>query len=129
MTAAKAGCGRKPHDFAQPAPHAVAFDGAADLPRYCEADPDRTTIASIECLQHKCRRRHLGPATGGGQKVGALPQTLHGGRPPGSTSGAEATAAMGTALGEHPAAALGRHARPEAMTALAHQLARLVGPL
>src|SRR5215813_2637315 len=46
-----------------------------------------------------------------------------------STSGAEAAAAMGTALGEHPAAALGRHARPEAMTALAHQFARLIGPL
>src|SRR5262249_52835183 len=44
-------------------------------------------------------------------------------------SGTEPAAAVGAALCEHPAAALGRHARAETMTALAHQLARLVGPL
>ena len=44
-------------------------------------------------------------------------------------SGAEPLAATRAARGEHPTAALGLHARAETVTALAHQLARLIGPL
>ena len=46
-----------------------------------------------------------------------------------AVSGAEPLAAARATRGEHPAAALGRHARAETVTALAHQLARLIGPL
>src|SRR5262249_22685783 len=44
-------------------------------------------------------------------------------------SGAEPLASMRPALGQHFAPAFGRHARAETVTALAHQLARLIGPL
>src|SRR2546423_437349 len=44
-------------------------------------------------------------------------------------SGAEPLAALRAARGKDPTAALGRHARAETVTALAHQLARLIGPL
>jgi hypothetical protein len=43
-------------------------------------------------------------------------------------SGTEPLAPMRTALSEHFAAALRRHARAEAMPAFAHQFARLIGP-
>src|SRR5207237_10904909 len=46
-----------------------------------------------------------------------------------AVSGTEPLATAGAARGEHPATALGRHARAETVTALARQLARLIGPL
>src|SRR5690242_15060053 len=44
-------------------------------------------------------------------------------------SGAEPLAAMRAPLVQHRAAALARHAGAEAVAALAHQFARLIGPL
>src|SRR6516165_4918649 len=46
-----------------------------------------------------------------------------------SPSGAQPLASTGAACRHHTAAALGGHAGAEAVTALAHQLARLIGPL
>src|SRR5207244_859233 len=46
-----------------------------------------------------------------------------------AVSGAEPLAAARAARGEHTATAFGRHARAETVTAFAHQLARLIGPL
>src|SRR5262245_37265399 len=76
MAAPQPVCGRKPHDFPQPAPDAIALDGTADLARYGETDTDRATILAVEHLNDKGRCRHLRPA-GGGQEIGALPQPLH----------------------------------------------------
>src|SRR5262249_60069293 len=47
----------------------------------------------------------------------------------GARSRTEPLAATSPARVEHPASATGRHAGPEAVPALAHQLAGLIGPL
>src|SRR5262249_5518492 len=48
---------------------------------------------------------------------------------PRRSSGAEPLASTRAARGDHPAPAFGCHAGTKAVTALAHQLARLIGPL
>src|SRR4029453_16333750 len=48
---------------------------------------------------------------------------------PRRASGAEPLASARTARGNHLASAFGRHAGTKAVTALAHTLARLIGPL
>src|SRR5262245_63722098 len=48
---------------------------------------------------------------------------------PRRASGAEPLASARAARGNHLASAFGRHAGTKAVTALAHQLARLIGPL
>jgi hypothetical protein len=58
-----------------------------------------------------------------------LPQSLHRSRANAARlSGAEAFAAAGAASGNDLAAALGRHAGAKTVTALPHELARLIGP-
>ena len=47
----------------------------------------------------------------------------------GASSGAEPLASARAARGNDPAPAFGRHASAEAVAALAHQVARLIGPL
>src|SRR5713101_8457180 len=51
------------------------------------------------------------------------------GAPPAQATGAQPLAPTGPARGYHLAAARGRHAGAVTVTALAHQLARLIGPL
>src|SRR5262245_26227415 len=46
-----------------------------------------------------------------------------------SGSGAQALAALGAATGEHLLSVFGGHAQAEAVTALAHESGRLIGPL
>jgi hypothetical protein len=68
-------------------------------------------------------------ARGGRLKIRALLQTIHSGdRAAAGRSGAQPLAAARTARVQHLAAALGRHARAEPVTALAYKLTRLIGP-
>src|ERR1700675_3276067 len=62
---------RKPHDFAQSAPHPIALDRVADLLRHRKADTWRSCFGAPAGLQHKGRRRN--PRTRrGSQKVRPL---------------------------------------------------------
>jgi hypothetical protein len=119
---------RKPHDFAQSTPHAIALDRIADLLRHRKADPWRTCVGARTALQHKGRRGSPGTRRGV-EKIRPLPQSLHGSGPASRSSGAEPLPAARPAGIEHLAAARGGHPAPETVAALAHQLARLVGPL
>jgi hypothetical protein len=59
-----------------------------------------------------------------------MPQSFHGMRRATAPSlGAEPLTSSGASGGHHPAAAFGGHAGAETVTALAHKLARLIGPL
>ena len=127
MSRPQTSCGRKPHDFPEPPPHPIALHSASDLLRYGESDAYRTVVVSFTCLQHE--RRGCRPKSAcSGEEIGPLPQSLHGSRKNGA-SGAQPLTAARTARGHHLASAGGRHACAEPVTALAHELARLVGPL
>ena len=119
---------RKPHDFPQPPPHPIALDRIADLLRNREPDPRWAIVRTRAGLQHERRPRGSGTRRGA-EKVRPLPQFFHGSGQLARRSGAEALPAARPAGVEHLAAALGRHAAPETVAALAHQFARLVGPL
>ena len=108
---------------AQPAPDPVALDRVADLLRHREAEPRRPGVEALARLQDegRCGSFH---ACGRGKEVRPLLQALHRGR----ASGAEPLAALRAPCGDDFAAAGGGGAGAEAVTALAHQLARLIGP-
>jgi hypothetical protein len=57
-------CARQSHHFPQPAPHAVALHGIADLPRYREPDAHCVTIGAAACLQHEGGRGRPHRASG-----------------------------------------------------------------
>ena len=72
---------------------------------------------------------HLQPG-GGGQKVRPLPHAFHGQRAGFLNGlGRQPLASAVTARLDDLLAAFSGHARAETVTALAHQLARLIGPL
>ena len=127
--------GRKPHDFPELAAQAVALDRAADLARHGEAHAHRSAVAAAAFLDNESGRRDARPRRGGSQEIPASLQTFDRHRKyPQSTGGkrgscTQALAAAGPAGVEHLAAARRRHAGTEAVTALAHELARLIGPL
>jgi hypothetical protein len=80
-------------------------------------------------LQHERRRGSPGTRRGG-EKIRPFPQSFHGSGPPAwPPSGAQPLPATRPAGIEHLLATLGGHPGPETVAALAHQLARLVGPL
>ena len=77
MTGPQSSRGRKPHDFAQPPPHPIALDRVADLLRHGEADPHGAGLRRARAPA--ARRPPWSPwRLGGGQEIGALPQSLHG---------------------------------------------------
>ena len=117
----KTSCGRKSHDLLEPASYPIAFDRGSNLSGNGEPHTARGLIPPPADLQHEARGRRLDPGRGS-EEIGSPPQPLHPG------SGAEAFAAMRPAGCDHLAAARGSHAGPEPMAALAHQLARLIGP-
>jgi hypothetical protein len=80
-------------------------------------------ISALADLQYEPGRRRLHPRRGS-EEVGSPFQPLD--RRQGSS--AEALAAMGAASRDHLAAALRGHAGAETVAALAHELARLIGP-
>jgi hypothetical protein len=129
MSGLKATAAAQSHRLAEPAPDAIALDGVADLLRYSKADSRRALILAFAGLKHECRRRNL-DAGRSGQEICPLPQTLHrlraGIRP--ICSGAEALAAARAAGGHDLTAAFGGHAGAVTVTALTHELARLIGP-
>jgi hypothetical protein len=128
MSGLKATAATQADRLAQPPPDAVAFDGIADFLRNCKTDPNRALILTLAGLQDKGRRRNL-DAGRSGQKIRALPQSLHRSRANAARlSGAEAFAAAGAASSDDLAAALGRHPGAKTVTALPHELARLIGP-
>src|SRR4029078_3672812 len=115
------------HDVAEAPAHAIAFDRGSNLARHRESDPCRPSIVAIASLQHECRRRNLGPAGCGQEIRPLLPPEHRDAR--GCGSGAEPLAATVAPGGNHLAASRGRHAGAKSMTALAHDLAGLIGPL
>jgi len=117
-------CAGEPYDFPQTAAHPVTLDGTPDLFGDCETDADRPLVGALARLQDEgCGRRLL--SAGCGQEVGPLPQSLHRAR----NSGTQTLAAARTTCREHPSATCSSHARTKAMTAFAHKLAGLIGPL
>src|SRR5262249_19499910 len=67
---------RQPPPSLDATTHPIALDCRPDLPRYREADADRTAVAPLARLQRERRGRYLDP-TGGRQEVGASPEPLH----------------------------------------------------
>jgi hypothetical protein len=117
------------HQFAKPAPDAIALGGVAVLFGDGEADPDWAAIVATAALQDE--RGAIHPrAIGNGEEIRSLPQPIHDEIPKrGSGSGAQTLAAAGAAGGEHLAAAGRGETGTEAVTALAHQFAGLISPL
>ena len=117
------------HQFAKPAPDAIALGGVAVLFGNGEADPDRAAVVAATALQDE--RGTIHPrAIGNGEEIRSLPQPIHNEIPKrGSGSGAQTLAAARTAGSENLAAAGGGQARAKTVTALAHELAGLIGPL
>ena len=71
---------REPDEFAQAAPHPVAFDGIADLLRDGKANPRRSHRRPRPCLENKgagVRSRALPGSLGDGPKVTPAFQTFH----------------------------------------------------
>ena len=103
------------------------------LPTFLDTvKPTRTGPLSprVARLQHETRGRRPWPRSrrpGNPLVASAAPWTTPAALRP--TSGAEPLAAARAARGDHLAAARGRHAGAKTVTALAHQLARLIGPL
>ena len=106
------------HQFAQPAPDAIALGGVAVLFGNGKADPDRAAVVPAAALQDE--RGTIHPrAIGNGEEIRPLPQPIHDEIPKrGSGSGAQTLAAAG-----------GGETGTEAVTALAHQFAGLISPL
>ena len=70
---------RKSYDLPQPAPDAVTLHSVTHLPRYGEADPDRSVLGSRPRLQHECAGGSA-CAMSCGSKIAAAPQPLDDGR-------------------------------------------------
>lgn len=111
---------RQSYRLAQPAAHAIAFHRISNFPRDGEPDPGRLVVAAMARLQDEGRASHLDPGRGV-QKISTPAQSLHRGTPA-AASRAEALAPACAALRDHLAAAFGRHAGTESVTALAHEL-------
>ena len=129
MTGTQCIPGIQPHDLAQAAAYPVALDRISDFLGNGKADPDGAWLSAVACLHNKSSGRDLDPARSG-QKVRSLPEAFHrhfdGLAAAGSS--AQALTAACTARSNNLTAADRGHACPEAMTALAHKLARLIGP-
>jgi hypothetical protein len=69
--------GREPYDFTQPAPHPIALDRIADLPRYREPDASGAVVFAPARLQYE-RAGRCPCAARSGAKVGSARQPLHG---------------------------------------------------
>jgi hypothetical protein len=119
--------GREPDDFAQPAPYPITLDRIADLPRHRESDADGALVVASACLQYERTCRRPGAARSSA-KVGSARQPLHGNNGKATRSGTEPLAPMRAPRRQHLTATFGGHPGAEAVAALAHQLARLVGP-
>lgn len=117
------------HQFAKPAPDAIALGGVAVLFGNGEADPDRAKVVAAAALQDE--RGTVRPrAIGNGEEIRSLPQPIHDEIPKrGSGSGAQTLAAAGAAGGKNLAAAGRGETSTETVTALAHQFAGLISPL
>src|SRR3954470_23947690 len=114
------------HQFAKPAPDAIARGGVAVLFGNGEADPDRAAVVAETALQDE-RGTIRSRAIGNGEKIRPLPQPIHDEIPErGSGSGAQTLPAAGAAGGENLAAAGSRETSTETVTALAHQFAGLI---
>src|SRR5438309_9337253 len=114
------------HQFAKPAPDAIALGGVAVLFGNGKADPDRAAVVAAAALHDE--RGTIHPrAIGNGEEIRPLPQPIHDEIPKrGSGSGAQTLAAAGTAGGEKPSAA-GRGAMSTQVgTTLGHQFAGVV---
>jgi hypothetical protein len=122
------------HQFAKPAPDAIALGGVAVLFGNGEADPDRAAVVAAKVFSVKALQDERGTihprAIGNGEEVRPLPQPIHDEIPKrGSGSGAQTLAAAGAASGENLAAAGRGETGTETVTALAHQFAGLISPL
>jgi hypothetical protein len=127
------------HQFAKPAPDAIALGGVAVLFGNGEADPDRAAVVAAKVLATKAlavkdlqdERGTIHPrAIGNGEEIRPLPQPIHDEIPKrGSGSGAQTLAAARTAGCENLAAAGRGETGTETVTALAHQFAGLISPL
>jgi hypothetical protein len=117
------------HQFAKPAPDAIALGGVAVLFGNGEADPDRAAVVAATALQDE--RGTIHPrAIGNGEEIRSLPQPIHDEIPKrGAGSGAQTLAAACAACGENLAPAGSGETGTEAVTALAHQFAGLISPL
>jgi hypothetical protein len=116
------------HQFAKPAPDAVALGRVAVLFGNGETNPDRAIVVARAALHHEGGAVHP-RAIGNGEEVRPLPKPIHiviSGR---SGSGAQALAATRATRGENLAAAGRGETGAEAVTALAHQFAGLISPL
>ena len=132
-------------------PDAIALDRLADLPGDGEAEPRLlpcgcAAVLAVGVPWPRARTpavpiaRPCGPAetpprlfsvvTPGAAPFAAFARALAIGHPslPAAVSRREALAALGTPPGHDPAAAGRGHALAETMPALAHELARLIGP-
>jgi hypothetical protein len=117
------------HQFAKAASDPVPLDGGSVLLGHGEADPDRAVIIAKPALYDEGRAVHPRP-DGRGEKVRPLPQPIHdeiSGKE--ARSGAEALATTRATRSQNFAAANGRQASAEAVTALAHQFTGLISPL
>jgi hypothetical protein len=64
------------HEFAKPAPDAIALGGVAVLFGNGEADPDRAAVVAAAALQDE--RGTIRPrAIGNGEEIRSLPQPIH----------------------------------------------------
>jgi hypothetical protein len=126
-------------DLTQTAPDAVSFHRIADLARHGKTDPGRAGRRTRARLEHKAAGRRP-RAFGGSLKVRPAFQPFHATdfKPslksnwqptrPNERSRAQFFAPLRAPRSQDLAAALGRHAGAKAVTALAHQFARLIGP-
>ena len=144
--------GRPSHDFPQSAADAITFHRISYLFRDREADPGWAAVAAIAHLNDESLGRDF-DCGGGSQEIRPVPQSLHAkscaalvsrirsslnlaasfertSEPPRSRRvlGAQAFATAGSPGLHDPSAALGGHSGAETVTALAHELARLVRP-
>jgi hypothetical protein len=127
------------HQFAKPAPDAIALGGVAVLFGNGEADPDRAAVVAAKVLATKAfsvkalqdERGTIHPrAIGNGDEIRPLPQPIHDEIPKrGSGSGAQTLAAARAAGCENLAATGRGETSTETVTALAHQFAGLISPL
>jgi hypothetical protein len=117
-----------PHHLAKPAPNAITLHRRSNLLGDGEANPNRTWIATIASLNCKSRCRDP-DSCGSGDKISPLPQSFHRESALFGVSGAQALAAAGAASSENLAAAGSGETGAEAVAALAHEFAGLIGPL
>jgi hypothetical protein len=119
MAGADRSASREPYRRSQPAANTIALHRISDFPRDGESDPGRFVVLAMTRLQDEGGTPHLDSGCGI-QEISTPAHSLHRGTPA-VTSGAQALAAAGAALGDDLAAAFGGHAGTESVTALAHE--------